>query len=192
MHELIDQVEKRYQEGDFGFELVKVAKKIQLRTKPEFADVVRELKASRPKRLSGPALETLAIVAYRQPIVKSDIEKLRGVDATPTIKTLLERDLLRIVGYQPTVGQPALYGTTESFLKMFGLESLAQLPTIRDLTELEQDPGETEVEDEDDSEHSLEDPENSDTTEIEVEEALGEQLIFHIHSDDEKFTLLLE
>ena len=159
IEEIVTELEAKYKDSEFGFELVRVAKKIQLRTKPQYADVVRALKASRPKRLSGPALETLAIVAYRQPIVKSDIEKLRGVDATPTIKTLLERDLIRIIGYQPTVGQPALYGTTESFLKMFGLESLAQLPTIRDLTELEQDPGETEEEEEELEHESTEEPE---------------------------------
>ena len=82
-------------------------------------------------------------MAYRQPIVKSDIEKLRGVDATPTLKTLLERNLIRIAGHLPTVGQPALYGTGEEFLKVFGISSLSELPTLRDLKDLE-DPGEVE------------------------------------------------
>jgi len=131
-----------------GCELVQVAGKYQLRTKAMFAEYLREIKAEPPRRLSAAALETLAIVAYRQPIVRSDIEKIRGVDCTPTIKTLLERGLTKILGHQASVGQPALYGTTEEFLKLFGLNSLSELPTLRDLQELERDPGESEEVDE--------------------------------------------
>lgn len=126
-----------------GFELVRIADKYQFRSRAIFGPYIRELKAERPKRLSAAALETLAVVAYRQPVVKSDIERIRGVDVTPTLKTLLDRSLVKIVGHQPTVGQPALYGTTEEFLKLFGLNSLAQLPSLRDLKELEADPGES-------------------------------------------------
>lgn len=125
-----------------GVELVQIGGKYQFRTKESFAEVVRNLKEEKPKRLSVAALETLAIVAYRQPIVRSDIERIRGVDATPTIKTLLERDLIKIVGHQSTVGQPALFGTTDEFLKLFSLGSLSELPTLRDIGELEADPGE--------------------------------------------------
>ncbi len=82
-------------------------------------------------------METLAIVAYRQPIVRSDVEKIRGVDATPTLKTLIDRGFIKIVGHQETIGQPALYGTTQQFLEVFGLSSLAELPTLRDLQQLE-------------------------------------------------------
>lgn len=139
-------IEERLRAETSGFSLVHVAGKYQLRTKPQFADFIRELRASRPRRLSQPALETLAIVAYRQPIVKSDIEKIRGVDVSPTLKTLLDRNIIKIVGRQPTVGQPALYGTTEEFLKLFGLNSLGELPTLRDIKELEREPGETEDE----------------------------------------------
>lgn len=139
-------IEERLRAETSGFSLVHVAGKYQLRTKPQFADFIRELRASRPRRLSQPALETLAIVAYRQPIVKSDIEKIRGVDVSPTLKTLLDRNIIKIVGRQPTVGQPALYGTTDEFLKLFGLNSLGELPTLRDIKELEREPGETEDE----------------------------------------------
>jgi segregation and condensation protein B len=131
-----------------GCELVQVAGKYQLRTKAMFSEYLREIKAEPPRRLSAAALETLAIVAYRQPIVRSDVEKIRGVDCTPTIKTLLERGLIKILGHQASVGQPALYGTTEEFLKLFGLNSLSELPTLRDLQELERDPGESEEVDE--------------------------------------------
>ncbi len=126
-----------------GVELVRVADKYQYRTKSRFASAIRVLKAGKPRRLSGAALETLAIVAYRQPVVKSDVEKIRGVDVSPTLKTLIERNFVRIVGHQQTVGQPALYGTTDEFLKIFGLNSLAELPSLRDLAEFEFEPGES-------------------------------------------------
>ena len=135
------------QEHGSGLELVEVASGFQLRTKERYAKALQALKESRPKKLSPPALETLAIVAYRQPIVKSDVEAIRGVDATPTLKTLLQRRLIRIVGHQATAGQPALYGTTDSFLELFGLKSLSELPTLRDLQELDQAP-QDDIEDE--------------------------------------------
>lgn len=144
IEDLLESISMKFDLPDSGIRMVKVAGQYQFRTRQEFAPFIRELKASRPKKLSPAALETLAIIAYRQPVVKSDIEKIRGVDATPTLKTLLERKLIRIVGHQATVGQPALYGTTDEFLKIFGLGSLAELPTLRDLKELEADPGETE------------------------------------------------
>ncbi len=131
-------------EYKLGFALECVAGAYQLRTQSKFAPFIRQLKATRPRRLSAAALETLAIIAYRQPIVKSDIEGLRGVDSSPTLKTLLERKLIRIVGHQPTVGQPALYGTTEEFLRVFGLETLGALPTLREVKEIEAEPGEVE------------------------------------------------
>jgi segregation and condensation protein B len=137
-------IQTKFERPDAGIELVEVAGKFQFRTKALFAPFLQQLKSDRPRKLSPPALETLAIIAYRQPIVKSDVEKLRGVDATPTLKTLLERGLIKIVGHQSTVGQPALYGTTDEFLALFGLSSLGELPTLRDLKELESDPGEVE------------------------------------------------
>ena len=96
----------------------------------------------KPRKLSQAALETLAVVAYQQPVVKSEIDKIRGVDVAPTIKTLLERKLIKILGYQASVGQPALYGTTEDFLSIFGLNALSELPSLRDLKALVKEPGE--------------------------------------------------
>lgn len=139
----LELLDLRYKQETFGIELVRLGKKYQFRTKAQFAEPIRLLKEERPKRLSIAALETLAIIAYRQPIVKSEVEAIRGVDATPTIKTLLERNLIKIAGHQPTVGSPALYGTTEDFLKLFSLGSLTELPTLRDLAELDSDPGES-------------------------------------------------
>ncbi len=143
LQEILEHIARTYKADNFGFELVCVADQYQFRTKSRFGHFVRALKASTPRRLSNAALETLSIIAYRQPIVKSDVERIRGVDAAPTIKTLLERGLVKIVGHQPSVGLPALYGTTDDFLKLFGLSSLSELPTLRDLRELERDPGET-------------------------------------------------
>lgn len=141
----------RYAHESSGLQLVKVAGGYQIRSDVTFAPYIRALKEAKPRRLSQAALETLAIVAYRQPIVKSDIDAIRGVDVAPTLKTLLERGLVRILGHQATVGQPALYGTTEEFLKLFGIESLAQLPTLRDVQELEREPGEGRTESEGES-----------------------------------------
>lgn len=131
-----------------GVELVRIAEKYQYRSKGRFAPAIRELKAGKPKRLSGAALETLAIIAYRQPVVKSDVEKIRGVDVSPTLKTLMERGFVKMVGHQSTVGQPALYGTTDEFLKIFGLNSLSELPNLREVAEYEMEPGEVEEEQE--------------------------------------------
>jgi|LakMenEpi03Aug12_release.lakeMendotaPanAssembly.Ray.scaffolds.fasta_scaffold02391_29 segregation and condensation protein B len=139
---LADNLQKSCSAEDRGIEVVVVAEKLQLRTKALYADYVRQLMAVRPRRLSQAALETLSVIAYQQPVVKSEIDKIRGVDVAPTIKTLLERNLVKIIGYQASVGQPALYGTTEDFLKVFGLSSLAALPAMRDLKALAKEPGE--------------------------------------------------
>ncbi|MBX7145426.1 MAG: SMC-Scp complex subunit ScpB [Oligoflexia bacterium] len=147
LREALAVLKVQLEQGNRGIELSDVGGKYQLRTRLEHAAFIRELKSGKPRRLSNAALETLAVVAYRQPIVRSDIEKIRGVDVTPTLKTLLERRLVRIVGHQESVGQPALYGTTDDFLKIFGLSSLSQLPTLRDLKEFDRDPGEPGEED---------------------------------------------
>jgi len=139
---LADSLKQIYTADNRGLELVNVSSKLQLRTKALYADYVRNLIAIKPRKLSQAALETLAVIAYQQPVVKSEIDKIRGVDVAPTIKTLLERNLVKILGYQATVGQPALYGTTEEFLSIFGLSSLAELPSLRDLKALVKEPGE--------------------------------------------------
>ena len=142
LSQAIENLKERYLANNSGMELATVGGKIQLRTKPVCAPIVRAFIAVKPRRLSGQALETLAVVAYQQPVVKSEIERIRGVDVSPTLKTLMERNLVQIVGVQPTAGQPALYGTTEEFMKIFGLGSLAELPTLREFKALERDPGE--------------------------------------------------
>ena len=130
-------------EREGGVELVEVAGGYQLRSRAAFSEQVIRLLGEKPKRLSKSALETLAIIAYKQPITRSTIEDLRGVNATPALKSLLEWNLIKIFGYQKSVGTPALYGTSEEFLKVFGLNDLSSLPTIRDITTFEKDPGES-------------------------------------------------
>lgn len=137
VEDLVESVKMKLSLDESGVELFEVGGKLQLRTKAHFGLFVKQLRATRPKKLSQQAMETLAIVAYRQPIVRSDVEKIRGVDATPTLKTLIDRGFIKIVGHQETIGQPALYGTTQQFLEVFGLSSLAELPTLRDLQQLE-------------------------------------------------------
>jgi segregation and condensation protein B len=116
-----------------GLRLVQVGGGYQLRTPPEHAHWVRRLLQERPPRLSRPMLETLAIVAYRQPCTRTDIEAIRGVDADAVLTTLLERRLVRILGRKEAPGRPLLYGTTREFLEVFGLADLSELPTLREL-----------------------------------------------------------
>lgn len=142
--ELLNDIKVTMATSESALELVEVAGRYQLRTKSQFANFIVELKRTKPRRLSKAALETLAVVAYRQPIIKSDIEQIRGVDPAPTLKTLIDKRFVKIIGHQASVGHPALYGTTDQFLEVFGLRSLDELPTLRDLKEYEEEPGESE------------------------------------------------
>jgi segregation and condensation protein B len=140
----LDTLQELSESDTTGLHVVKVAGRYQLRTKSEHAPFVHRIRAEKPKKLSRPALETLAIVAYKQPLTRSEVERIRGVDCTPTLKTLVDRNLIRIVGYHTSVGNPALYGTSDEFLHVFGLDVLADLPALRDVNLLESDPGELE------------------------------------------------
>lgn len=122
-----------------GFMLQEVAGGYQLRTRPEFADHLRRLGRSRPFKFSRPALETLAIIAYRQPVTRVEVEYLRGVDSGSVLKTLLDKHLVRILGKKDVPGKPAIYGTTREFLELFGLPDLAALPTLKEFSELAAD-----------------------------------------------------
>jgi segregation and condensation protein B len=125
-----------YDERASGISIQEIAGGYQLRTRPELASWIKKLKGSKPATLSPAALETLAIVAYRQPIVKADIESIRGVDVSAPLKGLLEKKLVRIVGRMDVPGKPIIYGTTKKFLEVFNLKELADLPTMRELKEL--------------------------------------------------------
>jgi len=116
-----------------GVKIVELAGGYQIVTRPEFALYVKKLQKIRPPKLSAQALETLAIIAYRQPIIRAEIEAIRGVNADGVIKTLLERRLIKIAGRQDVPGRPIMFSTTAEFLRYFGLKDLSSLPSLREL-----------------------------------------------------------
>lgn len=127
-----------YGGGSRGVILEEVAGGYQLRTPKEHALYVRRLLAAKPPRLSRPLLETLAIIAYRQPVTRPEIEQLRGVDSGGVLKTLLERRLVRIAGRKEAAGRPIMYATSVEFLEVFGLRDLDGLPDLDEFKELEE------------------------------------------------------
>jgi segregation and condensation protein B len=122
-----------YEREGRGLRLVYVAGGYQLRSAPEHGHWVRRLLGGRPPRLSRPMLETVAIIAYRQPCTRPEIEAIRGVDADAVLSTLLERRLIRIVGRKDAPGRPLLYATTKDFLEVFGLPDLQALPPLAEV-----------------------------------------------------------
>ena len=127
-----------------GITLTEVAGGYQLRSAPENADYIRRLVRGKSFRFSRSALETLAMIAYRQPITRTEVEYLRGVDSGGVVKTLLEKKMIRILGKKDIPGKPLIYGTTREFLETFGLPDLASLPTLRDVHELAEQYADTE------------------------------------------------
>jgi len=119
-----------------GFYLDEVAGGFQIRTRPEYNEWIRKLIQPRPLRLSKAALETLVIIAYKQPIIRSDIEHLRGVDCGGVLRVLLERKLIRVLGRREIAGRPLIYATTKHFLEVFDLKNLKDLPTPKEIEEL--------------------------------------------------------
>jgi segregation and condensation protein B len=133
---LVAELGREYEEQGRAFEIWEVAGGYQLRTRPEYASYLRLLHRERPLRLSRAALETLAVVAYRQPVTRAEIEAVRGVEADAVLKSLLDRQLVRIAGHREVPGRPMLYGTTRRFLEVFGLTRLDDLPTLREMEEM--------------------------------------------------------
>jgi segregation and condensation protein B len=138
---LVAELGREYDEQGRAFEIWEVAGGYQLRSRPEYASYLRLLHRERPLRLSRAALETLAVVAYRQPVTRAEIEAVRGVEADAVLRSLLERQLVRIAGHREVPGRPMLYGTTRRFLEVFGLGRLDDLPTLREVEELLAPPG---------------------------------------------------
>ena len=126
-----------YAAGARGIVLEEVAGGYQLRTPKEHASYVRKLLAAKPPRLSRPLLETVAIIAYRQPITRPEIEQLRGVDCGGVLDTLVERRLIKIAGRKEAPGRPIMYTTTAEFLELFGLKDLEGLPDLEELRLIE-------------------------------------------------------
>jgi segregation and condensation protein B len=136
VREDLEALNERYEREGHGFRIEEVAGGHQLRTLPELAAFVQSLEPVPPLRMSRAGLETLAIIAYKQPVTRAEIEHVRGVDAGPLLRGLLERRLVRIAGHREVPGRPILYATTPRFLEVFGLASLSDLPTLREIEEL--------------------------------------------------------
>ncbi len=134
---LLGQLKEEY--ATRGMVLAEVAGGWSFRTNASYAPFVRDLTKQKPVKLSRAQIETLAILAYRQPITRPEIDEIRGVDSGATLKMLLERDVVKILGKKDEPGRPLLYGTTGAFLELFSLKSLKELPTLREFTELNED-----------------------------------------------------
>lgn len=136
----IDELNKKYNDNGNSFKIIKVAHGYLFATKEENAKYVGYLSSEKTKRrLSQAALETLAIIAYKQPITKPELEQIRGVNSDYILTTLLEKNLITITGRAETIGRPLLYGTTDDFLKYFGLFNLSDLPKPREIEEIMKD-----------------------------------------------------
>lgn len=136
IRELAEELMEDYRINPRGIYIREVAHGFQFCTKPEFAPLVHQLRQSKPYHLTQPTLETLAIIAYKQPVTKAEIELVRGVDCTGVVKSLMDKNLVAIKGRKEVIGRPFLYGTTQKFLEVFGLETLASLPTIEEIKQL--------------------------------------------------------
>jgi segregation and condensation protein B len=139
------ELQSEFETENRGIRLVEVAGGYQLRTPKANADWVKKFLGGRPARMGKATLETLAIIAYRQPITRAEIEAIRGVDVDGVIATLLERNLIRAMARKDVPGRPFLYGTTAEFLQLFNLQDLSQLPTLKEMEEisLPEFPGDT-------------------------------------------------
>ena len=134
---VVEQLLQQYTATGRGFYLAEVAGGFQFRTVSELSPWLQKLSKDRPSRFSRAALETLAIIAYRQPATRAEIEYLRGVDSGGVMKTLLDKNLLRILGKKDVPGRPLMYGTSRQFLELFGLRDLNHLPTLKEFTALD-------------------------------------------------------
>ena len=134
--EAVQMLKDEYDHRKGSICLVEVAGGYQLRTRPEYADWIRKIIQPSAQRLSPAALETLAIIAYKQPIMRSDIEHIRGVDAGGIIRMLLDRKLIKILGRKEIPGRPLIYATTRHFLEIFGLRDIKDLPAPKDISDL--------------------------------------------------------
>lgn len=134
---LVTQLKNEYRDSGRSFNIMEVAGGYQIFTDPKYADWLKKLyRKSQAEKLSHPSLETLAIIAYRQPITRLEIEDIRGVNVEGVLKTLMEKSLARISGRKKIAGRPFLYSSTRQFLELFGLQSLEDLPKLEEFGEL--------------------------------------------------------
>jgi segregation and condensation protein B len=136
----VESLNEKYKQAEISFHIIKIAGGYSFATRPDYAKYLGYLSTEKSKRrLSQAALETLAIIAYKQPITKPEIESIRGVNSDYMINTLLEKNLITIKGRAETIGRPLLYSTTDEFLKYFGLDKISDLPKPREIEEIMQD-----------------------------------------------------
>ncbi|MFH1201973.1 MAG: SMC-Scp complex subunit ScpB [Candidatus Omnitrophota bacterium] len=134
---LIDELRQDYLNNKRGLSIIEVAGGFRMTTNPDLANYIKRFyKKRQQERLTGPSLETLAIIAYKQPLSRLEIEAIRGVNVDGVISTLLEKGLIRIAGRKEAVGRPFVYGTTRQFLEYFGLKSLEELPKLEEFTHI--------------------------------------------------------
>lgn len=135
----IGEIAAEHEARQGGFVLEEIAGGFQFRTRPALSAWVRKIRGVKPGSLSPAAMETLAVIAYRQPVLKADIDRIRGVDVSGALRGLLEKKLVKMLGRKDVPGRPMMYGTTRSFLEVFNLKDLGELPTLRELKELQDD-----------------------------------------------------
>lgn len=133
IEEALDQLKERYGKGDFSFEIVEIAGGFQFMTKGAYHPVVGQfLRIESKRKLSRAALETLAIISYKQPVTKTEMESIRGVNCDYTVQKLLDMELIEITGREEGPGRPLLYGTTDKFMDHFGIKDLKELPQLKE------------------------------------------------------------
>ena len=136
IREHLQRLQSHYQERKGALQMKEIAGGYQIFTRPELAPWIRKMVEERPAKLSRAALESLAIIAYNQPTSKSQVDSIRGVDSQKSLKTLLEKGLVKVLGRKEEAGRPLLYGTTKRFLERFGLKDLSSLPSQKELEEM--------------------------------------------------------
>ncbi len=167
---LVKELISDYSLRNSGLLIIEVAEGVQMVTNPASSPFIKKLISTAvPTKLSQPSIETLSIIAYKQPIIKAEIEAIRGVNSDGVVKTLLERRMIRIIGRKEVPGRPLMYGTTREFLQYFGLKDLTELPTLKELSDveipdipelLEGEEGETEARDSADTEEMTDEAED--------------------------------
>ena len=137
LREIMSELKEEYDTLNRSFAIREVANGFQFYTKAEYSPWIKKFKKIRPARLSPATLETMAIIAYKQPITRAEIEDVRGVDAGGILRALLEKSLIKIIGKKDVPGKPLIYSTTPKFLTMFGLKGLKDLPALEDISQVD-------------------------------------------------------
>lgn len=139
VQQVLERIASRYEASSHAVSLVEVAGGWEFRTRPELSSWLQPVVARRRVKLGRAAMEILAVVAYRQPCTRADVEDIRGVDSSSSLRSLVQLGLLRVIGRADDVGRPLVYGTSDEFLRLFSLERLEDLPTLKEFSELSEE-----------------------------------------------------